>query len=81
MYGPTATSAVGHAATAEAMTTLLGLEIQANRITVRPRKGDTFLCFKLKQRPPEGAILDLAQLEALGFEWVFMEYIAEPLSI
>jgi hypothetical protein len=43
--------------------------IAANRITVKPQVGDTFFCFSLKQRPPEGAVLSRAQLEAIGYQW------------
>jgi len=69
------TSAIGHASTAEVMSELLGKTIEANRLNVCPQAGDEFLCFKLKQRPPEGAILDRPQLEELGYEWVRMRYI------
>jgi hypothetical protein len=68
-------SAVGHASTAEVMSQLLEHPVEANRLNVFPQVGDEFLCFKLKQRPPEGAILDRAQLEELGYEWVSMRYI------
>ena len=69
------TSAIGHASTAQVMSELLGHRVEANRLNVRPSVGDKFLCFKLKQRPPEGVILDRAQLEELGYEWVVMSYI------
>lgn len=69
------TSAVGHDATAQIMTELLGQPVAANRITVEPVPGDVFYCFKLDRRPPEGAILDRAQLEELGFSWAVMRYI------
>jgi len=68
-------SAIGHESTAEVMSELLASPIEANRLNVTPSVGDQFLCFKLKQRPPEGAILDRAQLEELGYEWVSMRYI------
>jgi hypothetical protein len=68
-------SAVGHASTAEVMSQLLGHQVEANRLNVFPQVGDEFLCFKLKQRPPEGIILDRDQLEKLGYEWVRMRYI------
>ena len=68
------TSAVGHASTAEAMTELLEQPVAMNRLTVRPQQGDYFLCFKLDKRPPEGAILDRAQLQELGFGWALMTY-------
>ena len=67
-------SAVGHQSTAEIMTELLQQEVAMNRITVEPEVGDRFLCFKLDNRPPEGAILDRDTLEAIGFSWVIMQY-------
>lgn len=74
--GPAYTSAVGHESTAEAMAELLApAPVAANRITVRPRPGDQFLCFRLNRRPPEGAILNRAQLEELGYGWALMEYL------
>ena len=73
------TSAVGHESTAEAMTELLAQNVDANRISVQPEPGDRFLCFKLNSRPPEGAILDRAALESVGFEWCVMHY-SEPLE-
>lgn len=69
-----AISAVGHRDTAEIINTLTNQSIAANRITVRPLVGDTFFCFSLKQRPPEGAILSRAQLEAIGYQWARMDY-------
>ena len=68
-------SAVGHASTAEVMSDLLGVQIPANRITVAPVPGDVFLCFRLLTRPPEGAILDRATLESVGYEFAVMRYI------
>jgi hypothetical protein len=77
-------SAVGHESTAEIMSGLLEQPVEANRLSVAPEEGDHFLCFKLKRRPPEGAILDKATLEAIGFEWVVMTYresgFTEPLT-
>lgn len=68
------TSAVGHESTAQAMAAALGTEVTMNRITVEPEEGDSFLCFKLNQRPPEGAILDLETLNQLGYSWCVMRY-------
>jgi len=70
------TSAVGHDSTAGIMSTLLGVPVEANRLTVAPEVDDRFLCFKLRQRPPEGAILDADTLEAIGYEWCIMHYSA-----
>lgn len=67
-------SAIGHASTAEAMSSALGAEVKMNRITVQPQPGDYFLCFRLNSRPPEGAILDLETLNQIGFGWAIMHY-------
>ena len=76
LQGAEFTSAVGHTSTAEAMTELLGTEVPMNRLTVLPEAGDKFLCFKLNRRPPEGAILNRAQLDQLGFSWCVMHYVS-----
>jgi hypothetical protein len=68
------TSAVGHESTACIMAELLGVQVPVNRIQVAPVLGDKLLCFKLKQRAPEGVILSAPEIEALGYEWVLMTY-------
>ena len=73
-------SVVGHDSTAQMMSDLLQVPIRCFRHTVDPRDGDQFLCFKLKERPPEGMILSAEQLNCLGndaYEWVLMTYSAE----
>jgi heme oxygenase len=67
-------SAIGHESTAQVMTELLQREVVASRITVEPEPGDSFVCFKLHSRPPEGAILDRAALDAVGYSWCLMTY-------
>lgn len=47
-----------------------------NRITVAPVQGDYLLCFKLKQRAPEGKILTVEELEELGYEFFLMELVS-----
>ncbi len=69
------TSAVGHESTAAIISDLIGQNVPANRITVEPVPGDVFYCFRLLSRPPEGAILDRATLERIGFEWARMHYL------
>jgi hypothetical protein len=69
------TSAVGHDSTAELMASLLGVNVPVNRISVKPQPGDILLCFRLKNRAPEGVILSRQQLEELGYEWVIMLYL------
>ena len=68
------TSAVGHDSTAAIMAELLGIQVPVNRIQVSPKVGDKLLCFKLKQRAPEGVILNRGEIEALGYGWVLMTY-------
>lgn len=85
---PNFTSAVGHEATARIIEQLLEppmagyptLTIQAARLTVSAQVGDVFVCFKLKQRPPEGAILGLNELRALAHEWVIMTLLAQDVA-
>ena len=68
------TSAVGHESTACIMAELLGVQVPVNRIQVTPVLGDKLLCFKLKQRAPEGLVLSVEEIEQLGYEWVLMTY-------
>jgi hypothetical protein len=68
------TSAVGHESTAAIMSELLGVQVPMNRVQVAPVAGDKLLCFKLKQRAPEGVILNREEIEMLGYEWVLMTY-------
>ena len=68
------TSAVGHESTANIMGSLLGVQVPVNRIQVSPKVGDKLLCFKLRQRAPEGVILSVEEIEDLGYEWVLMTY-------
>lgn len=67
-------SAIGHESSAVAMTNLIGRDVKMSRITVSLNDGDTILAFKLRQRPPEGAILDLDTLNAIGYDLVFISY-------
>ncbi len=75
-------SAVGHQSTAEIISQLLGtrFHVPVNRITVEPQVGDILVCFKLKQRPPEGVILSKEQIEELGYEWYSMRLRASSMT-
>jgi hypothetical protein len=73
-HATTYTSAVGHESTAAIMAELLEVQVPVNRIQVSPKVGDRLLCFKLKQRAPEGTILNRVEIEELGYEWVLMTY-------
>ena len=62
-------SAIGHESTADVITTLTGITVKMNRISVDMQIGDSAIVFKLDARPPEGAILDQKELERIGFSW------------
>ena len=66
-------SAVGHQSTAEAMTELLGEDVEVNRIDFRAEPGDACLIMKLRGRIPEGVTLDRKQLEEIGYDFAMME--------
>lgn len=61
-------SAVGHQATADVMTGLLGVEILNTRTPIKMESGDQALVFRLTERLPEGKILTEPELVALKFE-------------
>ena len=62
-------SAIGHASTAQIMTTLLGVEIPVNRQMFAQEVGQSALVFKLNGRPEEGKILTADEIEAIGYKW------------
>ena len=63
----TVKSAVGHKATAEVLTELLGVNVPENRIQYSQEVGDAALVFKLNVRIPEGVVLSRSELEALDY--------------
>lgn len=71
-------SAVGHESSADAMSAVLGIPVQMNRVSVSPKPGDQFLCLRLLSRPPEGAILDIQQMEEIGYSWALLDYDSAP---
>jgi len=61
-------SAIGHAATAEVLTRLLGVDIPVNRQEFAQQVGQKALVFKLLGRIPEGVVLSsLEEIEAVGY--------------
>jgi len=66
-------SAVGHQATADVLTAILGVQIPMNRIAVKMDKGDVGVHFFLKQRLPEGAVLGKEDLERLEYDLILSE--------
>lgn len=69
-YGPDMIdSAIGHTATAEIMSTVLGVEIQVSRQTFQQKPWQQALVFKLNARLPEGKILTLKEIQQIGYRW------------
>lgn len=62
-------SAIGHSSTAEILSELLEFPIDKNRFEYKQETGETALIFRLKQRPPEGRILNREEVEAIGYEF------------
>jgi len=58
-------SAVGHQATAEILTTLLGTTVPFNRVAITLRAGDALLVFQLRVRLEEGRILSEEEVRSL----------------
>jgi len=61
-------STVGHAASAEFLSTLLGVEIPVNRIRVELEPGERALVLRLKERLPEGQVLSADEMKRFPFE-------------
>lgn len=66
-------SAIGHEATAQIMSELLGVEVPMNRIQFHQQVGQIAVAFKLNIRPPEGMILDRQAIERIGYSLKIME--------
>ncbi len=63
------TSAIGHAGTAELLSTLLEREVPTNRVSVAMQPGERALVFRVKIRLPEGQVLSRAEIAALPYEF------------
>lgn len=62
-------SAVGHAATAEILSKLLEVPIPANRQQFAQLEGQAAIVFQLNGRIPEGAVLGIDEIEAIGYSF------------
>lgn len=58
-------SAVGHKSTAELLSKLLGVEIEANRVFVNMEKGDEAIAVQFLERIQEGKVLDIEEIEEM----------------
>lgn len=75
---PPYVSAIGHQATADALTEILGCVVPVNRIAFEQQPGQEALVLKLRGRIPEGAILDRAALDEIGFDlWLMTRCAAD----
>jgi hypothetical protein len=66
-------SAVGHEATAQALSNIFGVNIPYNRIQIYLDHGDKLISIILKKRLPEGQVLKtVEELEQIGYTiWLF----------
>jgi hypothetical protein len=62
-------SAIGHQATAEIMTRLLDYDVETNRVEFFQTAEDAILVFRLKKRVGEGQVLNLQEIEKIGYEF------------
>jgi len=60
-------SAVGHEATAQVLTTILGVDVPVNRIMYAQEVGQKAIVLKINGRIPEGKILSLQDIEQIGY--------------
>jgi len=66
-------SAVGHEATAKIITALVNYHVPVNRIQYRQEVGDIAIVFKLRGRAPEGKILEMDEIEKIGYDFGFLK--------
>lgn len=62
-------SAVGHQSTCDVLNRLLRANVPMNRVFYKQEVGDIALVFKLNGRPPEGKILTVSEIEAIGYSF------------
>jgi hypothetical protein len=62
-------SAIGHESTARMLSELLGMAVAVRRDDYQQQIGEQAVVFKLKRRPPEGAILTVEEIQAIGYEF------------
>lgn len=61
-------SAIGHQATAELFSEILGYEVEVNRMRATQKIGQIALVLQLSERPEEGTVLrDVNEIERMGY--------------
>ncbi len=73
-------SAVGHPSTAQVLSTLLGVEVPPNRVSISLQVGDTLVVFQLGVRLEEGKILSSEEVATLYREGKATFYKVEVLD-
>ena len=68
-------SAIGHEGSAQMLSRLFNIPIPMNRVSVFFEPGDKGIHFFLKQRLPEGKVLNEQELKALDFWLVLSEVV------
>ena len=74
-------SAVGHEATAQVLTELLGVEIPMNRIEFKQQDNQMALVFKINGRIPEGKILSREEIEKIGYSFKTLYKVPENYEV
>lgn len=73
-FGYPTVSAVGHKATAEIISKLIGYPVEMNRIQVKLNKDDELLVFQLLTRLEEGKVLTNEEIEAIPHQWYWIKF-------
>ena len=61
-------SAIGHQSTAEVLSKLLNINVPTNRVAIKADYGDMLIVFTLNARLPEGKVLDVSEIEKIGYD-------------
>jgi hypothetical protein len=70
------TSAIGHAETAAFLSTVLGIEIPAQRVSIAMEPGEQALVLRPRERLPEGKLLTDAELAEIPYQLAWLERLA-----
>ncbi|WP_350342846.1 YddF family protein [Proteinivorax tanatarense] len=68
-------SAIGHKATADILSEVLDKNVKMHRVQFQQKVGQIAIVLKLNERPPEGSILDKAEMEEIGYKLKIMKRI------
>jgi len=71
-------SAVGHEATAQVFSEVLGVAVPANRVQVTLSRGDFALLGSLNARLPEGKVLSRSEMAAFPIRWLLVRVVDMP---